>query len=181
MTFRAADVAAVLRGRVPQLPRKKLHKLLYYSQGHHLAAFGRPLFAESISAWDMGPVVGSLWKAEQASEPSGVAVELDEAALNTVGYVLSRYGRLTGRDLELLSHAEDPWKRADAMRPTKGSVRIEQAWLTEYFAADADEDDPFPDSGAVAGWLSGAPERAQDDLRADSPEAILARRRAYAS
>jgi uncharacterized phage-associated protein len=39
---------------------KKLHKLLYYCQGHHLATFGLPLFDESISAWDMGPVVGTL-------------------------------------------------------------------------------------------------------------------------
>lgn len=71
----AHDVAIELRRRLPGLGVKKLHKLLYYCQGHHLATFGRPLFNETISAWDMGPVVGALWFAEkEASSPSGTAM-----------------------------------------------------------------------------------------------------------
>ncbi|MGQ0776145.1 MAG: hypothetical protein ACT4NY_17255 [Pseudonocardiales bacterium] len=42
MTLSAHDVAAVLRDRLPGLGAKKLHKLLYYCQGHHLATFGEP-------------------------------------------------------------------------------------------------------------------------------------------
>lgn len=61
MTLSASDVAAALRDRLPGLPTKKLHKLLYYCQAHHLAAFDEPLFSDSISAWNMGPVVGTLW------------------------------------------------------------------------------------------------------------------------
>ena len=60
MPVSAHDVAAILRARQPEMPVKKLHKLLYYCQGHHLAAVDEPLFSESIAAWDMGPVVGSL-------------------------------------------------------------------------------------------------------------------------
>src|SRR6478672_6500991 len=82
MTFHAGDVAAALRARLPRLPTKKLHKLLYYCQGHHLATMGVPLFTESISAWDMGPVVGPLWKAEDELGPAAPSAELDEAALN---------------------------------------------------------------------------------------------------
>src|SRR3954464_15797303 len=114
----ARDVAAVVRQRLPGVGAKKLHKLLYYCQGHHLATFGRPLFDETVSAWDMGPVVGSLWSADTQGvvrvEPPSASV--GEAELNTVGYVLSRYGRLSGRDLEILSHAEDPWQRAGRSR-----------------------------------------------------------------
>ena len=29
---------------------KKLHKLMYYCQGHHLATFGEPLFAGVVAA-----------------------------------------------------------------------------------------------------------------------------------
>src|SRR5947207_14369309 len=105
MRVSAHDVAVVLRERLPGLPVKKLHKLLYYCQGHHLAAFGEPLFGETISAWDMGPVVGTLWKQEKDGEPAPVparagagvgvgAARLSEAELNTVGYVVSRYGGL---------------------------------------------------------------------------------------
>src|SRR5690349_6342361 len=56
MPMTAHAIAAALRQRQPGMGVKKLHKLLYYVQGHHLAAFGQPLFRESISAWDMGPI-----------------------------------------------------------------------------------------------------------------------------
>ncbi len=60
MTASAHDIASALRERLPGIGKKKLHKLLYYCQGHHLATFGRPLFSEQIYAWDMGPVVAAL-------------------------------------------------------------------------------------------------------------------------
>src|SRR5262249_49336794 len=65
MAVSARDVAPALRERLPDLGTVKLHKLLYYCQGHHLAIFGEPLFSETISAWDMGPVVGTLWRGEK--------------------------------------------------------------------------------------------------------------------
>lgn len=43
---------------------KKLRKLLYYCQGHHLAQVEEPLFTEPVMAWDMGPVVANVWKVE---------------------------------------------------------------------------------------------------------------------
>jgi uncharacterized phage-associated protein len=55
MTHSANDIASELRKRLPGAPIKKLHKLLYYCQAHHLAAFDSPMFTESVSAWDMGP------------------------------------------------------------------------------------------------------------------------------
>jgi len=133
------DVAAALRAESPGLPIKKLHKLLYYCQGHHLAWFGEPLFTESIEAGDMGPVVAELWRAEKHAGPVPPRAELANEELNTVGYVLSRYGNLTGRDLENLSHAEDPWRDADQHRRPGGAVCIEHDALIEFFRADHDE------------------------------------------
>lgn len=162
MNVAASDVATSLRARVPGIGAKKLHKLLYYAQGHHLATFGVPLFADTVSAWDMGPVVGRLWKAERdqgvPQSVVGAAREVEsrltEAQLNTIGYVVSRYGALTGRDLEVLTHGEGPWRRADALRSPGGSARIEPAWMQEYFAqAGDDEDEPPLDSEAVRAWL----------------------------
>jgi uncharacterized phage-associated protein len=72
---------------------------LYYCQGHQLATFGEPLFQEAISAWDMGPVVGTLWHDEKHHGIDGEVTPLSEAELNTIGYVVSRYGRFTGTDL----------------------------------------------------------------------------------
>lgn len=178
MTVSAHDVAAALRERLPGLPTKKLHKLLYYCQGHHLAATGEPLFAETISAWDMGPVVGTVWHDERGGKSSSSSA-LDEACLNTLGYVVSRYGGLTGRDLEILTHSESPWQRANARRLPRTSARIEQSWLKEHFlvVAAPDEDDVQLDSDAVAAWLGGAERRRGDELRPDSPAQILARLR----
>ena len=179
MTASARDVAAALRERLPDLPIKKLHKLLYYCQGHHLAQFGEPLFADTISAWDMGPVVGVLWKVErEESEPVvTVGPPLDEAQLNTVGYVVSRYGQLTGRELEILTHGEMPWQRADEHRVPQGSVRIEEAWIEEQFRAAevADREDATPfDSDDLADLLDGIADRAQRPGRTDSLDDIRA-------
>lgn len=109
-TVTAHDVAAELRRRVRGLGVKKLHKLLYYCQGHHLAATGDTLFAETLSAWDMGPVVGRLWYEQRqgADPPALTEAPLDEAGLNTVGYVVARYGGLSGSELERLTHGELP-------------------------------------------------------------------------
>jgi uncharacterized phage-associated protein len=175
MPLSAHSVAAEIRRRDPSVGIQKLHKLLYYCQGHHLAATSEPLFAEPISAWDRGPVVGSLWKLEQ----QGVAVEttaLSEAELNTVGYVLSRYGRLTGKDLEHLTHAEGPWQTADASRRPGESQRIDLDWIRKYFASEpGDAETPGPDSAEVTELLSGAEDRLQQPASPDSREAILAR------
>lgn len=48
------DVAAAIRERLPGVGDEKLHALLYYAQGHHLAVFGEPLFAEETVAAPAG-------------------------------------------------------------------------------------------------------------------------------
>jgi uncharacterized phage-associated protein len=179
MTLSARDVAAALRDRLPELPTKKLHKLLYYCQGHHLATFDEPLFSETISAWDMGPVVRNLWYAEKQGEVLKVHREMDEAQLNTVGYVLSRYGALTEQDLEHLTHSEEPWKLADSGRRPGESARIELEWIKQYFKtsgrAEHNEDDVLLDSAAVTQWLHGAEQRREAPGRPDSREELMAR------
>lgn len=175
MTVQALDVAAALRDRVPGLPTKKLHKLLYYCQGHHLAATGEPLFVEGIAAWDMGPVVGKLWFTEKTSEV-GEPVEIEsEAALNTIGYVVSRYGQLTGRDLELLTHAEMPWQRANEHRPAAGSSRIEREWLLDWFGSEGSDEEAELDSATVADWLANAQIPPASDWRVDDVASLRKR------
>jgi uncharacterized phage-associated protein len=184
-TVRAQEVAAELRKRLPGVAVKKLHKLLYYCQGHHLATFNSPLFSESISAWDVGPVVGSLWKHEKDHGAEGRTVEsggsMDEGALNTVGYVVSRYGALTGSDLERLTHSEDPWLDADAERDMGGSVRIPVSALATFFranAADEEDQSPEPDLAEVRAWLRGATDD-QTPVTRDTFDGIRARARSH--
>jgi uncharacterized phage-associated protein len=179
VTVSAADVAAELRRRLPGLGVKKQHKLLYYCQGHHLAAFGEPLFAESLSAWDMGPVVGQLWHQERNGTASPTGASLTEAQLNTIGYVISRYGGLTGADLERLTHAEPPWQEADKARPPKDTVKIPLESLQAYFgspaAGDDDDDDAVPESDAITRWLGQVGGPPQGPSSRDTVESLRAR------
>lgn len=176
----AHDVAAELRQALPGLPVKKLHKLLYYCQGHHLAHFGEPLFNEPIMAWDMGPVVANVWKAEKDGRTPPDPHPLDSGQLNTLAYVVSRYGRLTGHDLELLSHAETPWQEADASRAAGDSVRIKQDSMRAFFstAGGPDPELPWPSPQAVAPLIAGADLRRQQPARPDDLVVLQARRQA---
>lgn len=176
MTLSARDVAAALRERLPGLGTKKLHKLLYYCQGHHLATFGEPLFRETISAWDMGPVVGALWKEEKEHAAAAPPAPLDEGALNTVGYVVSRYGRLSGNDLERLTHTEPPWQMANRDRQPRASAKIRPEWLRQYFTTpDEDDEEPLAEAADVAAWLDGAAARAREPARPDDLDALRSR------
>jgi uncharacterized phage-associated protein len=146
--------------------------LLYYCQGHHAAAFGTALFYETISAWDMGPVVGQLWHQERegSEQPSGA--ELAEAALNTTGYVVSVYGALTGKQLEILTHGESPWQLADNERRTTGHKRatITLDSMAEHFRhppTDEAEDESGPDDEALMDWLKGVYGRRRPNPRPD--------------
>lgn len=179
MSLPASDIAAILRDRLPGLGAKKLHKLLYYCQGHHLATFDEPLFSETISAWDMGPVVGQLWHQDREGRSRTVRGTITEAQFNTVGYVLSRYGSLTGHDLQTLTHGESPWRRTDRNRASGATARIELEWIREFFstdgAAEDDEDAVTFDPSAVTQWLRDAPRRRTEPVRQDSREELRAR------
>lgn len=184
MGLSAREVAAELRRQLPGVGTVKLHKLLYYVQGHHLAAFGTPLFEETISAWDMGPVVGSLWYEERAGVADAPSIELGERELNTIGYVVSRYGALSGTDLRHLTHSEDPWREADSRRSPGTSARMPVESIRNYFASGADradqDDDAIPlDADVVAAWLKDAATRLTEPAQPDSIERLRARLASY--
>lgn len=172
----AHTIAAELHARRPGLDKLALHKLLYFCQGHHLATFDQPLFDETILAWDNGPVVGEVWYAQDRGIEPPASSELGEAQLNTIGYVLSRYGGLSGQDLMHLTHSEDPWRWADANRKPGTSKRIEQSWIRQYFLADrGEQDDTVLDTAQVEQWLSDAASRRDIEGRADDPAEITER------
>ena len=127
----------------------------------------------TISASDTGPIVGTLWDRERHGTRPPSAGRRDEGQLNTVGYVLSRYGALSGTDLEHLTRSELPWQLANASRTPGSTTRIEREWMRDYFrgpgAPAAEPDDPaLLDSGAVATLLAGAESRRGGPVEPDS-------------
>ncbi len=129
-TASAVAVATEIRRRCPGIGKAKLHKLLYYVQGYHLAWEGEAAFSDDIEAWELGPVVASLWRAEKHGvqrrpEP------LRESVRNIITNVLCRLGDETGADLITATHAEDPWSDA-----TRGGTVIANQLITHRSLAD---------------------------------------------
>jgi uncharacterized phage-associated protein len=131
----AHDLARELRRRLPDAGDVKLHKLLYYCQGWHLARHGEPMFVESVEAWSNGPVIAEVWRIEKHNEERPPSSQVPADALETVEFVIDRYGRFDGRDLIQITHSERPWltvsSRADP--GTWDDQTIERDLLQEYF------------------------------------------------
>ena len=99
----------------------KLQKLCYYAQAWHAAITGDPLFGEKVKAWAHGPVVPELyhrfkkyrWDAIQPSDVQTDPYEdLPDEHLELLSEIWAKYGTLTAKQLEDLSHSETPWRRA---------------------------------------------------------------------
>lgn len=92
----------------------KLQKLLYYVQGHHLAAHGQKAFVDSIKAWAHGPVVPGVYHRYKGFSWNDIfeipqCPELPQDVSATVDLVLEKYGSFTAFELEEMTHAESPW------------------------------------------------------------------------
>ncbi len=132
-------VAQEIRSRKQGIGQAKLHKLLYYVQGYHLAWEGRPAFAEEIEAWRMGPVIARLWRAEKRGLTSDSHEPLPDTVRNTVTNVLVRFGDQTGAALIKATHAEDPWRKVTAEGRFVANQVIDHQSLIHFFSRDTPE------------------------------------------
>jgi uncharacterized phage-associated protein len=119
----------------------KLQKLLYYCQAWYLALYNKALFKEHFEAWVHGPVQPKLYgefkqygwqpifdhKTDCAKVPAHVKAHIDE--------VLKVYGAMSGSELELRSHSEEPWLEARKnLAPDKSSTtRINTETMRRYY------------------------------------------------
>lgn len=104
----------------------KLQKLLYYIQAYHLAYFGVPLIDDDFEAWVHGPVSRKIFNilkehARLYDEISYVQNEGEETPdvilgrqitddqMEIINNVIDEFGKLSGLELENLTHKEDPW------------------------------------------------------------------------
>ncbi len=119
----------------------KLQKLLYYTQGFHLAIHNEPLFDDRIVAWQYGPVVLSVY--ERFKQHGGDAIPaLDhEAGINLsdqqrklIAEVYEQYGQYSAWKLARMTHEEPPWKDTGYNEP------ISHDALRRYFATQVDFD-----------------------------------------
>jgi uncharacterized phage-associated protein len=118
----AHDVARYLVSQVDDdggdsMSNLKLQKLLYYSQGFHLAAYGKPLFNEPIEAWVHGPVVPDVYRTLKHFGSNAVQMDPPDLSqfagedLELIDEVYSVYGQFSPTGLRNMTHDEPPWKR----------------------------------------------------------------------
>jgi uncharacterized phage-associated protein len=140
MTATPNDLAMELLDRldldqVANAASDKLHKLLYYAQGHHAAVTGQPLFTEAIEAAETGPVVAGF----AGLDVNEVRGELDNAQRVSLAYVVSRYGRLSILDLQHLTRSEPPYRQA--RRAGRSAIDLQD--MVAYFKGDGAPFDAF--------------------------------------
>lgn len=125
----------------------RLHKLLYYVQGWHLAMRDRPLFPERFQAWVHGPICRPLFDrfAEDRSlygavEPrdvrSGFSFEaLTIAEREHVDRVLNDYAIYPTFQLMWMSRQELPWIRARGSIPLaeRSEKELDEQVMKDYF------------------------------------------------
>lgn len=105
--------------RKQEITNLKLQKLLYYSQAWFLAIYGKPLFRERIEAWVHGPAVPPVFGEFKSYKWNSIDRLCNEATLPAscrahVDEVLGVYGGFGPKQLEILTHREDPWREARA-------------------------------------------------------------------
>ena len=118
----------------------QLQKLLYYSQGWHLAARGRALFEGRIEAWANGPVVKEVFPTfrgrftlppEEGDEPSSLSAQ-DKSFLQSVWGVYKQYSASALADK---THKELPWlaSRGDTPLGERSEAEISHESLLAFF------------------------------------------------
>lgn len=143
--IRALDVANFfidLANNTPEecMTNLRVNKLLYFAQGWSLAKLGRPLFKEAIQAWDLGPVVPSVYHAfkpcgserirdaEQNSIPDKFTSEQIDVLLD----VVRTYGQYSTPKLIAITHEKgSPWERV-YQKDTR-NICIPNESMKEYF------------------------------------------------
>ncbi len=128
----AHDVAREIRNLLPSAGRVKVQKLLYYCQGWHLAFTGMEMFPEPTEAWELGPVVREVYRADKYGEHKSPASELDDATQRTLHWVVAKYGLLSASDLVALTHSEDPWTDAWSSNAPSATISLDsmKAWFS---------------------------------------------------
>ncbi|MDV3195494.1 MAG: DUF4065 domain-containing protein [Sweet potato little leaf phytoplasma] len=96
----------------------QLQKLLYYAQVESLIQYHKPLFEEEIQAWDLGPVIPTVYFefARYMAEKKDLFEEkctknpFPCETIKILNLVLEKYGSKTPQQLIEQTHQEIPWK-----------------------------------------------------------------------
>lgn len=112
----------------------KLQKMLYYAQGCFLGITGRPLFSDTIVAWQHGPVVESVYHEYKRFGSNGIEFNDDfdasgfsDEEVSILRQVYELFGQYSAWKLRDMTHQEYPWQM------TEPNKEIELGLIRDYF------------------------------------------------
>ncbi|MFW1678599.1 Panacea domain-containing protein [Pontibacter sp. JAM-7] len=127
----------------------KLQKLLYYTQGWHLAIHGRTLFSSTFEAWAHGPVSPEIyarfksygWDPIPTSEIVTDFSKVSSGDSEFLDEVWEVYGQFSAKKLEMMTHQESPWleAREGLSVEARSSKPISQRTMDTYFKSLMEE------------------------------------------
>ncbi|MDV3182438.1 MAG: DUF4065 domain-containing protein [Candidatus Phytoplasma australasiaticum] len=96
----------------------QMQKLLYYAQGEYSIHYRQPLFEEEIQAWDLGPVVPTVYyefarcmaEGKDFFETKCSKKFLPDRVIKILNFVIQKHGAKTPQELINQTHEEEPWK-----------------------------------------------------------------------
>jgi uncharacterized phage-associated protein len=123
----------------------KLQKLLYYAQGFYIA--NNPnrqlLFTDKIEAWVHGPVVPKVYREYSHFKYHDIDQDIDQSYIANISerdtfildMVWNTFKVFSGKELERITHKEDPWKNARRNLEwyEYGNETIDPLLIAEYF------------------------------------------------
>lgn len=126
---------------IDSMTNKKLQKLCYYAKAWYLAFYDENLIDEDFEAWVHGAVQPDLYHKykeygfRKIPKYEGDLSDIPEDFLDFAGDVYEAYGHLTGNELEVVNHQEDPWIKARKnLKPWEiGNKVISESDMKEYY------------------------------------------------
>lgn len=102
---------------IDSMTNKKLQKLCYYAKAWYLALYDENLITENFEAWVHGAVQPDLYQVYSGYGYIDIPQvfnlnSIPEEFLYFANLIYESYGHLTGDQLEVLNHSEDPWINA---------------------------------------------------------------------
>ena len=118
----------------------KVQKLLYYTQGVHLALHNVPLFDEEIVSWQYGPVVPQVYNEFKVYGSGAITISekfdfsiFNKEALEVLIEVHTVYGQFSAIKLMNMTHEEPPYNNT----PLKSVITHKE--LKKYFKTQLED------------------------------------------
>lgn len=143
--FRALDIAEVLRRRTQQSlgaapSPMRLVKLVYFAHALHLALYDEPLLYDAVEAWELGPMIPSLYPAIKDYGTDPVATVAGHQPLppfkprveSLLEQIVKMYAPLSAQELSALTRTDEgPWSITRSL--AKRNAIIPDVLLRQFY------------------------------------------------